>query len=93
MPQGRSHRTVLAGILADIFGIPPAQVRVTTDLDTAKDAWSIASGNYSSRFAAAVAGVAHLAATRLRDKLARIAAAQMNLRAEDLVFAGGRVSS
>ncbi len=93
VPQGQGHRTVLAGVVAQVLGIAPADVRVTTDLDTAKDAWSIASGNYSSRFAAAVAGVAHLAATRLRDKLARIAAAQMNLQAEDLVFAGGRVSS
>ena len=93
VPQGQGHRTVLAGVVAEVLGIPAAQVRVTTDLDTAKDAWSIASGNYSSRFAAAVAGVAHLAATRLRDKLARIAAAQLNIRAEDLVFADGRVSS
>ena len=93
VPQGQGHRTVLAQVVADVLGIPMGQVRVTTDLDTAKDAWSIASGNYSSRFAAAVAGVAHLAATQLRDKLGRIAAAQLNLRAEDLVFADGRIAS
>jgi 2-furoyl-CoA dehydrogenase large subunit len=93
VPQGQGHRTVLAQVVADVLGIPMGQVRVTTDLDTAKDAWSIASGNYSSRFAAAVAGVAHLAATQLRDKLARIAAAQLNLRPEDLVFADGRIAS
>jgi 2-furoyl-CoA dehydrogenase large subunit len=93
VPQGQGHRTVLAQVVADVLGIPMAQVRVTADLDTAKDAWSIASGNYASRFAAAVAGVAHLAATRLRDRLARIAAAQLNLRPEDLVFAGGRIAS
>ena len=93
VPQGQGHRTVLAQVVADVLGIPMEQVRVTADLDTAKDAWSIASGNYASRFAAAVAGVAHLAATRLRDRLARIAAAQLNLRAEDLVFAGGRIAS
>ena len=93
VPQGQGHRTVLAQVVADVLGIPMEQVRVTADLDTAKDAWSIASGNYASRFAAAVAGVAHLAATRLRDRLARIAAAQLNLRAEDLVFASGRIAS
>src|SRR5438046_9971384 len=57
----------------------------------ARDAWSIAAGNYSSRFAGATAGAAYLAATRLRDKLARIAAAQLNLRQEEMRFAGGRV--
>ena len=93
VPQGQGHRTVLAQVVADVFGLRATDVRVIVDLDTAKDAWSIASGNYSSRFAAAVAGVAHLAATRLREKLARIAAAQMNLKAEDIVFADGRVAS
>ena len=92
-PQGQGHRTVLAQVVADVFGLPMNDVRVTTDLDTAKDAWSIASGNYSSRFAPAVAGAAHLAATKLRDKLARIAAPQLNVRPEDLIFADGKVSA
>jgi 2-furoyl-CoA dehydrogenase large subunit len=92
-PQGQGHRTVLAQVVADVFGIAMSQVRVTTDLDTAKDAWSIASGNYSSRFAAAVAGAAHLAAMKLRDRLARIAASQLNVRPDDLVFAEGKVTA
>ena len=93
VPQGQGHRTVLAQVVADVLGLPFKHVRVAADLDTGKDAWSIASGNYSSRFAPAVAGAAHLAATRLRDKLARVAAAQMNLRPEDLIFAGGEIAS
>src|SRR5208282_3260485 len=64
---------------------------VMTDVDTGKDAWSIASGNYSSRFAPAVAGATHLAATRLRERLARIAAAQLNVPVAEVVFAEGRV--
>jgi 2-furoyl-CoA dehydrogenase large subunit len=92
-PQGQGHRTVLAQVVADAFGLSPADVRVTTDLDTGKDAWSIASGNYSSRFAPAVAGATHLAATRLREKLSRVAAAQLNVRPEELVFGGGKVAA
>jgi 2-furoyl-CoA dehydrogenase large subunit len=92
-PQGQGHRTVLAQVVADALGVSKDDVRVTTDLDTAKDAWSIASGNYSSRFAPAVAGVTHLAAIRLKAKLARIAAAQLNVRAEDLQFAGGKIAA
>jgi len=91
LPQGQGHRTVTAQVVADVFALSPASIRVETALDTGKDAWSIAAGNYSSRFAGAVAGAAHLAALRLRDKLARIAAAQLNLRPEDVRFAGGRV--
>lgn len=93
VPQGQGHRTVLSQVVADVFGLRPNEIRVVTDMDTAKDAWSIASGNYSSRFAPAVAGATHLAATRLRDKLARIAASQLNVRADDLVFASGRVQA
>jgi 2-furoyl-CoA dehydrogenase large subunit len=93
LPQGQGHRTVVAEVVARAFGLDPRVVRVEATLDTARDAWSIAAGNYSSRFAGAVAGAAHLAATRLRDRLARIAAPQLNLRPEEIVFAGGRVGA
>lgn len=90
-PQGQGHRTVLAQVVADIFGLQHREIRVVADLDTGKDAWSIASGNYSSRFAAAVAGAAHLAATRLRDKLAQIAARQFEVEPEEIGFAAGAI--
>ncbi len=92
-PQGQGHRTVLAQVVADTLGLSPADIKVVTDVDTGKDAWSIASGNYSSRFAAAVAGTARLAAEKLRDRLARIAATQLNTSAEDLIFGDGRIAS
>ena len=71
VPQGQGHRTVLAQIVADALGLKPSDIRVVTDLDTARDAWSIASGNYSSRFAAAVGGATHLAALKIKDKLGK----------------------
>ena len=86
VPQGQGHRTVIAQVVADAFGLTPGDIRVVTEMDTARDAWSIASGNYSSRFAAAVAGAAHIAATRLRDKLAKIAAAQIGCEASQIEF-------
>ena len=92
-PQGQGHRTVIAQVVADVLGLDRKEIRVLTELDTAKDAWSVASGNYSSRFAPAVAGTAKWAAEKLRGRLARIAAAQLNTTADELVFAGGRVSS
>jgi 2-furoyl-CoA dehydrogenase large subunit len=93
VPQGQGHRTVLAQVVADVLGLHPAEIRVITEIDTAKDAWSIASGNYSSRFAPAVAGTAHLAATKLRDRLARIAAPLLNVPASDVVFTDGRIGA
>ncbi len=92
-PQGQGHRTVLAQVIADTLGLKPQDIRVITEVDTAKDGWSIASGNYSSRFAPAVAGAARMAALNLRDRLARVAAAQLNIALADVVFAGGRVAA
>jgi 2-furoyl-CoA dehydrogenase large subunit len=93
VPQGQGHRTVLAQVVADVLGLRPAEIRVVSEIDTAKDAWSIASGNYSSRFAPAVAGTAHLAATKLRDRLARIAAPLLNVPASNVVFSEGRIGA
>lgn len=91
VPQGQGHRTVLAQVVADVFGLPLTAVKVNTELDTSTDAWSIASGNYASRFAPAVAGTAKLAAERLRGKLAAIAAAHLNVTADQIDFADGQL--
>jgi 2-furoyl-CoA dehydrogenase large subunit len=93
VPQGQGHRTVVAQIVADTLGLKPADIRVVTELDTARDAWSIASGNYSSRFAAATGGAVHLAAQKVKAKLARIAASQLNIGAAEIEFAGGRIQA
>jgi 2-furoyl-CoA dehydrogenase large subunit len=91
VPQGQGHRTVVSQIVADALGLEPSDIRVITEMDTARDAWSIASGNYASRFAPAVCGAVQLAAVRLKEKLARGAAAQLNVPAEEIEFANGRV--
>ena len=90
-PAGQGHMTVCAQVVADILGLQPAQVVVNVEFDTAKDAWSVAAGNYSSRFAGAVAGVVHLATCKLHDKLALIAADQFNCEPASVVFEGGQV--
>jgi 2-furoyl-CoA dehydrogenase large subunit len=91
VPQGQGHRTVAAQIVADALGLDPKNIRVIADFDSARDAWSIASGNYSSRFAAAVGGAVHLAAIRLKTRLARVAATQLNVQPGEIEFASGRV--
>ena len=91
VPQGQGHRTVLAQVIADVLGVELDDVTVNVEHDTQKDPWSIAAGNYSSRFSGAVAGAAHLAAVKLRDRLARIASTGLNVPPEALVFADGRI--
>ncbi|HXF46836.1 MAG TPA: molybdopterin cofactor-binding domain-containing protein [Burkholderiaceae bacterium] len=90
-PAGQGHMTVCAQIAADAFGLAPEQIVVNVEFDTQKDAWSVAAGNYSSRFAGAVAGTVHLAAMQLRAKLARIAAAQLRCDPTAVRFMQGKV--
>jgi 2-furoyl-CoA dehydrogenase large subunit len=90
-PAGQGHATVLAQVVADVLGLTPAEITVNVEFDTQKDAWSIAAGNYSSRFAGAVAGAAHLAARRVRARMAACAAAQLGVEAQTIEFAAGRL--
>ena len=89
--QGQSHATALAQIVGDALGLAAEDVRVDLEIDTAKDAWSIATGTYSSRFAGGTAVAAHMAAMELRAQLAAIAAKQLNVRAAEVEFARGKL--
>ena len=91
VPQGQGHRTVLAQVVADALGVGLDDVTVHVEHDTQKDPWSIAAGNYSSRFSGAVAGAAHLAAGKLRDRLARIASTGLNVPPDAFAFDGGAI--
>src|SRR6185437_12543946 len=64
--EGQGHATVLAQIVAEALGLAIDEVRVDLELDTAKDAWSIAAGTYSCRFAPGTAVAAHQAAQKIR---------------------------
>jgi 2-furoyl-CoA dehydrogenase large subunit len=91
VPQGQGHRTVLAQIVAQRLGLEPKQITVNLELDTHKDGWSIAAGNYACRFGPICSTVTDMAAVKVREKLARIAAARLNVRPEELEFGGGRI--
>lgn len=93
MPAGQGHRTVCAQQVAQVFGVSASDIVVRTELDTAADVWSIAAGNYSCRFAPAVAGVVYLAAIRLRSRLAQACAPLLACAPEDVIFAGGLVQA
>jgi 2-furoyl-CoA dehydrogenase large subunit len=90
-PAGQGHMTVCAQVVADLLGLQPGKIAVNVEFDTAKDAWSVAAGNYSSRFAGAVAGTVHLAAVKLRSKLALIAASSFQCLPEQVRFEGGKI--
>jgi 2-furoyl-CoA dehydrogenase large subunit len=71
-PQGQGHATVCAQIVADALGVEPGDVEVLTSIDTSTSAWSVASGNYSSRFSGVGAGAVYLAAEKIAAKVQAI---------------------
>jgi 2-furoyl-CoA dehydrogenase large subunit len=71
-PQGQGHRTVAAQIVADRLGVDPAEIEVIGEMDTSTNAWSVASGAYSSRFSGVGAGAVAAAADKLAAKIATI---------------------
>ena len=68
-PQGQGHRTVCAQVVADALGCDPGDVTVLSEMDTASVPWSVASGNYSSRFSGVAVGAVRAAALKLRAKI------------------------
>jgi 2-furoyl-CoA dehydrogenase large subunit len=68
-PQGQGHRTVCAQVVADELGCEPRDVHVLSELDTAAVPWTVASGNYSSRFSGVAVGAVREAARALRAKV------------------------
>lgn len=90
-PAGQGHATVSAQVVADVLGLQPKDIKVNIEFDTDKDAWSIAAGNYSSRFAGAVAGTVQLAATRLKKKMRIIAAHKLQCDLTEIQFEAGLI--
>ena len=89
-PQGQGHRTVAAQVVADALGVGPEDVEVLTDIDTSTSAWSVASGNYSSRFSGVGAAAVHLAALKVAAKLRAIAADALDGDADDVELRAGQ---
>jgi 2-furoyl-CoA dehydrogenase large subunit len=89
-PQGQGHRTVAAQVAADALGVSPAEIDVLTQADTSATPWTVASGNYSSRFSGVGAGAVHKAAHRVAAKLKAIAAPQLGCTPDEVELRDGK---
>ncbi len=88
-PNGQGHATVAAQIVADALGLAPEDIDVVTEIDTLTSAWSIASGNYSNRFAAIVVGAISQSAEKVARKLKILAADALEEPPERIELAEG----
>jgi len=91
-PQGQGHRTVAAQIAADQLGLEPEDIDVVSVLDTHVNAWSIASGNYSSRFSGMGAAAVQAAADELATAIKKVAADELECAIEDVELRNGQAA-
>jgi carbon-monoxide dehydrogenase large subunit len=87
-PQGQSHKTTLAQIAAEQFGVDYDDVTVVT-ADTA--AISLGMGTFAARTAVNAGSSVHLAAAAVAEKAKKLAAGMMECVEDDLELADGRV--
>jgi 2-furoyl-CoA dehydrogenase large subunit len=90
-PNGQGHATVAAQIVADALGLHPNDVDVVTEIDTLTSAWSIASGNYSNRFAAIVVDAVAKCAEQVAQKIKLLAADALDAAPEEIELREGYV--
>lgn len=85
-PMGQGHATLMAQIVAEQLGLQPTEITCNMEIDTQKDKWSIAAGNYAARFTSGPAVAVQMAAKMVRQKLAEIAAPNLNIPVEEVEF-------
>lgn len=92
VPQGQSHETTTAQVVADVLGITPDLVLVRPGADSARNSYVAFSGTYASQFAVTGIGAALGAAERVRDDLLAVASAVLECSPDELLLTGGTVS-
>ncbi|PSR34144.1 MAG: carbon monoxide dehydrogenase [Sulfobacillus benefaciens] len=88
--QGQGHETVAAQLAADILGVDPKDIRVIGGMDSSTRNWTIATGAYSSRFAATGAVATFSAVQQIREKLLDIASHVFEADRDDVQWVSGR---
>ena len=85
-PHGQGLRTTLAQVVADELGVNPSVVRVVhSDTDATPYGW----GSFGSRSMVITGGATKRAGAIMRERLARIAADQMECSADDIELREG----
>ncbi len=88
-PHGQGLETTLAQVIADELAVDVPHIRIIHgDTDRTPYGW----GTFASRSMVIAGGAVQIAAGRLRDRLAQVAAAVLEANADDIVFAAGRAS-
>jgi 2-furoyl-CoA dehydrogenase large subunit len=88
---GQAHETTTAQVAADVLGTSPDQVSTTIPFDSDLSPWGVAAANSGNNFHLYDIGAVHGAATKLREKVLKLAAHVLNIDAAALTIENGTV--
>jgi 2-furoyl-CoA dehydrogenase large subunit len=88
-PQGQSHETTAAQVVADVLGMDHAQVTVTSGFNQLQNTYVAFSGTYASQFAVTGLAAAEGAALKLRREILEVAAFALGAEPDEIELEGG----
>ncbi len=88
-PQGQSHETTAAQVVADILGMSPDAVTVSIGFDARHNTYVAFSGTYASQFAVTGLGAAMGAAEKLRAEIVKVAAFALGAEEDEIELRDG----
>ena len=88
---GQAHETTTAQVAADVLGTTPDQVSTTTPFDSDLSPWGVAAANSGNNFHLYDIGAVHGAATKLREKVLKLAGHVLNTDPAQLTIENGTV--
>ena len=91
-PQGQSHETTAAQVVADVLNMDHADINVTAGFNQRHNTYVAFSGTYASQFAVTGLGAVLGAAEKLREEILTLAAFALQADKEDIELANGSCS-
>ncbi|HWP60271.1 MAG TPA: xanthine dehydrogenase family protein molybdopterin-binding subunit [Candidatus Acidoferrales bacterium] len=88
---GQAHETTTSQVVADVLGIRPEHISVTSPFDSELAPWGVGSANSGNNFHLYDIGAVHGAAVRLKEKVLRLAAHILGAPPEGLAIEDGAV--
>jgi 2-furoyl-CoA dehydrogenase large subunit len=88
---GQSHETTTSQVAADVLGIPPEKISISTPFDSDLAPWGVSAANSGNNFHLYDIGAVHGAATKLKEKILAIAAHVLRANPADLKIEDGAV--
>jgi len=91
IPQGQSHETVVAQVVAEEMGLTPDMVNVAIGFDTRRNVHTAQNGTYASQFAVTGLSAVHGAVEMLKAEMKTLAAHMLGAGEDELEFGVGEM--